>query len=1644
MKLFGWSGDATQLPPDRLRVQQLARGAACLQATSGIPLASDCCAYEPIQRLLAVSTDDGRVKVFGREGVERTLHCGDERGSSDGGGGGRAPPAATRQLLFLVNRGAIVRIDEEGELQLWAVDPEAGGGSDGGGAAPAAPLQQLALGGGDAVTHAAAMQREPFLLLGCSSGAVRVAHMVNASGAGVTTARQVRALKLTGYSIPAKKLEASGEVTWLSALSRPPVHLLLAVHSGGGAAVWDLRAQRLVAVVPPSGAAARSPSPGGRGGRGARVTAAAWLGGGPRGDFVTGHAGGDVLVWALPQGALSGVGAAQPPDAGVGAGAPGGGDAPLQPRLLSRLRVVQPAGGAARAVRAVEFLVSGKKESLLVFGGQEADMPDGLAVLELPLPTEEAGLGEDASGAEGSSDDEERAPAGRGRGAAAAPAVRRLPWFGAVCAHCLVPAQGSISGTEESAAILALLEGGELSVHALAQPGAGGGDGGGGGGSRGASPSRAVRGPKGYRARFQGQPRVTAARLRIGACMTSLRAWSEGLRAAEGAGDGSPRLSQGGAAPSLAGAGAAQWRWIVDGGRPARPEHAAGQLAYATLYCTGHEDGAVRLWDVFSEVPMLLGTVPSREAHSALGARGTARPVSTLEFAWEQGLLITGHEGGEVRVYQFDERPRAIDVVHFESVGGASNNDTTALREPPGFQLRLQSLVHSSDITTSAYNPAFKHVAVADKAGTVSLIDLAKPALLWLQAPMRVPVASLALARCPLPHHRDRNPLISGYDGLHAGAPIKCVVVAAVDSSVGVLDAATGFFLSREGRLKPKTPTPALLVEALDAYGAPVWAARDVQELLATCRDRGIDTSAAAAAEGQPGAAPGQLRGAGSAASLGSAGQASGAGLSKLSLGRAASSQLGDGVSEEEEGAGEEASAGGGRQQQQQQQQQQRREGSPLRAGARGAPGGGARGRPLGEAREARRGGGGAEGYSEEEEDEEDEGEDEAGEGLEGADEDIDQLLARAAAQVEEQDKARRGRPGAGRGRAPARSPPRRAGRSPARGGGGGGGDSEGGSGGGGEWEGGSSVAAASSRSAKGGGGSHRSSPSPTRGPAGGSSPRLAAAGAARLAAASSAPPGAGPGARGGGGGGGGGLVLDDPEAAYILVATEVYLRLYTVGHAARGDRTAARRAAVQGRLRFAAAFSAAGSPALVALVERGGEDVLQVFTLPGLELLSDAPLSACVGWHWEWDRPSAPRLPHVAACTRHGHLALLGPHRELVRLALAAGLGPLAPAESVFDWDMATAAHAAGLAAEQARAAAAAAAQERAARTGGGGGVGGGGSGGGARPGGEEPEGGGAEGEGGGGGVAPKDFRKFMAKIGQDFQKAGGQVAMGLQKAIDETHKGLQKVADLPALLAARPKDDGPAYKHPELDAVFCATAAAAAAGSPRSGAASPLAGAARGGGGGGAAAENPSRARLGAAIAASANLGVGGAAAAGPSGGGGGGGSSGIPAAEAAARRELLGGTGGGGAAAAPAGRSAAVPIGSAGGAHAASGGGGAPGSAPSPGAARMRTAAEIREAYGRPKLTMEGARAGGGAAAGVSTSAGAGASAGAARAGVGEVGAVMAENRAKLAERGEKLRALQDKGADLEESAAGFAEMARALAEREKQRAKWFGLG
>ena len=101
LSLWGGTKKVLTGEPDKLLPALIKEEGECLLLGSGIPGATvDACAYEPLQKLLAVATSDGRVKLFGHLGVEKTLYSSAKKVSS------------TRQLLFLPNRGILLRLSK--------------------------------------------------------------------------------------------------------------------------------------------------------------------------------------------------------------------------------------------------------------------------------------------------------------------------------------------------------------------------------------------------------------------------------------------------------------------------------------------------------------------------------------------------------------------------------------------------------------------------------------------------------------------------------------------------------------------------------------------------------------------------------------------------------------------------------------------------------------------------------------------------------------------------------------------------------------------------------------------------------------------------------------------------------------------------------------------------------------------------------------------------------------------------------------------------------------------------------------------------------------------------------------------------------------------------------------------------------------------------------------------------------------------------------------------------------------------------------------------------------------------------------------------------------------------------------------------
>ncbi|CAM6091418.1 unnamed protein product [Calypogeia fissa] len=74
----------------------------------GIPHTASIIAYEPVQRLLAVASSDGRIKILGAVGVEGLFHS--------------SSCVPCKFLEFLNNRGLLVHVNTQNDIEVWDVE----------------------------------------------------------------------------------------------------------------------------------------------------------------------------------------------------------------------------------------------------------------------------------------------------------------------------------------------------------------------------------------------------------------------------------------------------------------------------------------------------------------------------------------------------------------------------------------------------------------------------------------------------------------------------------------------------------------------------------------------------------------------------------------------------------------------------------------------------------------------------------------------------------------------------------------------------------------------------------------------------------------------------------------------------------------------------------------------------------------------------------------------------------------------------------------------------------------------------------------------------------------------------------------------------------------------------------------------------------------------------------------------------------------------------------------------------------------------------------------------------------------------------------------------------------------------------------
>ncbi|KAK3278309.1 hypothetical protein CYMTET_13746, partial [Cymbomonas tetramitiformis] len=234
---------------------------------SGVPCGS-CLAYDSAQRIMAIGTDDGRVKILGRRGVEALL-CSSARD-------------ATHEVVFCRGRDWLVRLSKKGIAEVWDL------------------TTSLLLGTfsniKDPLTAVEPLPGLPFVAAGCQSGCLRMLSIT----AGCTTGDGVRP---TSYSKAASELAAAAEDAGLKVKGAVVLLLvqtdrdaavnsrLLIGYADNSLLLWDLYLGHLLATgrVPPDATLVEP----------VELTAACWASG-QCDRLATGHSDGTIRLWGLP------------------------------------------------------------------------------------------------------------------------------------------------------------------------------------------------------------------------------------------------------------------------------------------------------------------------------------------------------------------------------------------------------------------------------------------------------------------------------------------------------------------------------------------------------------------------------------------------------------------------------------------------------------------------------------------------------------------------------------------------------------------------------------------------------------------------------------------------------------------------------------------------------------------------------------------------------------------------------------------------------------------------------------------------------------------------------------------------------------------------------------------------------------------------------------------------------------------------------------------------------------------------------------------------------------------------------------------------------------------------------------------------
>lgn len=224
----------------------------------GIPSGSVLLAYDSIQQILAISTEDGQIKLFGKDGSQALLES--------------SEAIPSKFLLFIENQGILVNVNASNQIEVWDLDKKC-----------LSAVHHFE----KEITSFVAMRNGAYLYIGDSSGNVSILRLHE----------QPCHIELMKYHIPlsvsyGKTNEVGSDIAAKHVLPQPAAEnkRLLIIYSDGIIILWGIRESNVISTNSGGTTALQEAK---------KVTAACWAcSAGTK--VVVGYSNGDIILWSVP------------------------------------------------------------------------------------------------------------------------------------------------------------------------------------------------------------------------------------------------------------------------------------------------------------------------------------------------------------------------------------------------------------------------------------------------------------------------------------------------------------------------------------------------------------------------------------------------------------------------------------------------------------------------------------------------------------------------------------------------------------------------------------------------------------------------------------------------------------------------------------------------------------------------------------------------------------------------------------------------------------------------------------------------------------------------------------------------------------------------------------------------------------------------------------------------------------------------------------------------------------------------------------------------------------------------------------------------------------------------------------------------